>query len=238
MTRVPDSGCPHCDDPCNCSPSTARSSRPLGANYSGIASFDLRSSVELAEVLPLRCSFRRRATTIWTASFRRPDGTDYNHFSIAAERDSPIGGLSLRRGSDMPEAGPSAVQGLDRRQRPDRSDGRRRESRLDGTRRPTTSTTSASPRRRRQPSAPRKKKCKKKRAAAAKKRSARRSGARRSEADQRRIDGAVPPALVDRLADRQVLDGEAGRIEERDLVGRLPARRLPDQDVTELAHVL
>src|SRR5512132_398157 len=101
--------------------------------------------------------------------------------------------------------------------------------------RPTSWTTSASRTRhslrrsaRRSTSAP----------ARPRRRSARKSAARRSEADQRRIDGAAPPALVDRLADRQVLDGEAGRIEERDLVGRLPARRLPDQDVTELAHVL
>ena len=101
---------------------------------------------------------------------------------------------------------------------------------------PTSSTTSASPSGAPQPPRPERSKCKKKRAAAA--RSARRSGARRSEADQRRIDGAVPPALVDGLADRQVLDRQAGRVEERDLVGRVPASAAAGQDVTELGHVL
>src|SRR6185295_15197542 len=57
-----------------------------------------------------------------------------------------------------------------------------------------------------------------------------------SEADQRRLDFALAPAVIQRPADRQVLDGESGGVEERDLVGRAAAQGLAHQDVAQLSH--
>ena len=233
----PENGCPHATTHANCSPSTARSSRPLGANYNGLASFDLRTSADPSSINSAAEVWLLAAGDFYLDGFLpSPTGTDYNHFSIplnelANWRMCPYGGAPICPRPDLAQF--KALIGASDQiavmvdiASPD-PDGTGETYDLDnvtlteGAPAPVQRPVRRNARRSEPP-----------------RRSARRSGARRSEADQRRIDGAAPPALVDRLADRQVLDGEAGRIEERDLVGRLPARRLPDQDVTELAHVL
>src|SRR5262249_38176422 len=61
---------------------------------------------------------------------------------------------------------------------------------------------------------------------------------RASEADHGRLQGSRPPALVDRLADRQVLNRQARRVEERDLLGPTASLLLAVQHVPQLDDVV
>ena len=232
----PENGCPDAD-PCQLLTFYSPIVTPLAANYNGLASFDLRTSADPSSINSAAEVWLLAAGDFYLDGFLpSPTGTDYNHFSIplnelANWRMCPYGGAPICPRPDLPQfkalIGASDQIAVMVDIASSDPDGTGETYDLDnvtlteGAPAPVRSAIRRNARRSEPP-----------------RRSARKSGARRSEADQRRIDGAAPPALVDRLADRQVLDGEAGRIEERDLVGRLPARRLPDQDVTELAHVL
>ena len=92
---------PPCDDPCLLLTFYSPVVTPLGANYNGLASFDLRTSADPSSINSAAEVWLLAAGDFYLDGFLpSPTGTDYNHFSIplnelANWRMCPYGGAPI-----------------------------------------------------------------------------------------------------------------------------------------------
>ena len=100
MDTGPDNASP-CDDPCQLLTFYSPVVTPLGANYNGLASFDLRTSADPSSINSAAEVWLLAAGDFYLDGFLpSPTGTDYNHFSIplnelANWRMCPYGGAPI-----------------------------------------------------------------------------------------------------------------------------------------------